>query len=241
MSYFIYNNTSSQDFGIIEHVPVQPMTIRKTNKIEVPNRTESTIIQLNQYEDITLDFVLGLKNKNLIRNVYSWLTGTGELILSSNVNEKYIVKNITVSPEYFSLRFAKLNISFVCSPFVYALNSEPVDITSATSYMTITNNGSIFCEPLIKFKPQATTDELTINTNGENLRIVIPENVKQKGYNTVIDSSLQVVYYIADNGQYINILPCTYGEIPLFHTGDNYIRHSGGVSSMNIILNERWL
>lgn len=241
MSYFIYNNISSQKYGILERCPVPPPAVRKTNKIEVPNKIESMTIHLNQYEDITLNCILGLKSKDIIRSAYSWLTGKGELILSSDVNEKYIVKNITVSPEYLSVRFAKLNISFVCSPFAYALKSDPIDITSATDYIKITNNGSIFCEPLIKFKPTTDIDEITINTNGENLKITIPQSVKQNGYNVTVDSALQIVYYIDSDGKYINILPDTYGDIPLLHTGDNYIRHSGGVISMNIKLNERWL
>ena len=60
------------------------------------------------------------------------------------------------------------------------------------------------------------------------------------GFTVVIDCDLEVVYYISGD-QKIDITYKSKNNFPLLHTGDNYIKHNGAVSSMTVTVNERWL
>lgn len=151
MSYFIYNGISSQKFGILERCPIPPQAEEQYETITIPGRTETIMRPKKQRPDLTLSFVLGVKNLKKLRECYSWLTGTGELILSRNVSEKYRVKKIKTSPEYVSRRFGKINITLTVSPYVYSAAEKSVDATAYTAESIIMNDGTCIAQPCIEF------------------------------------------------------------------------------------------
>lgn len=151
MSYFVYNDTSSQRFGVLERCPVPPPAEEQYESVQVLGRTESLLRPRRHRPDIELQLVLGIKDLRKLRECYRWLTGTGELILSSRPHEKYRVKRIRTAPEYVSRRFGKLSITFTVSPYTYAVADEPVDVTGCTAETAIMNEGMYPAQPCIEF------------------------------------------------------------------------------------------
>ena len=95
---------------------------------------------------------------------------------------------------------------------------------------------------------QATTGDediaqyITIDTNGAELFIGIPNAVISNGFKVVVDCGLYLIYYIDATGGKVNIMSYSSFDLPLLHTGTNYMRYSGeNISSVKVIINERWL
>ncbi len=151
MSYFIYKGISSQKFGILERCPIPPQAEEQYEAVTIPGRAETVMRPKKHRPDMTISFVLGIKDIRKLRECYSWLTGTGDLILSRNVSEKYRVKKIKTSPEYISRRFAKINITMTLSPFVYSVAEIPIDVTGYTAETVIMNDGNCAARPYIEF------------------------------------------------------------------------------------------
>ena len=122
------------------------------------------------------------------------------------------------------------------NPFAYSVAQKIIDLTNATSYIEVQNSGSMIAEPIITFTP-SESESVTIDTNGLILNIDIP----QEAETIVIDSSLLIIYYITSTNEKVNLMPQSVGDLPLLNIGKNYIKHSGGISAMNININERWL
>ena len=86
-------------------------------------------------------------------------------------------------------------------------------------------------------------EEKSINLMVEDTieRINEIEDIPQEAETIVIDSSLLIIYYITSTNEKVNLMPQSVGDLPLLNIGKNYIKHSGGISAMNININERWL
>lgn len=151
MSYFVYRDISSQRFGILERCPIPPQAEEQYESVQVLGRSESIQRPRAFRPDLEITLVLGIKDMRKLRECYRWLTGTGELILSSRPHEKYRVKCIKTSPEYVSLRFGKISITFTVSPYVYAVSDKTEDVTACTADTIIMNDGVYTARPCIEF------------------------------------------------------------------------------------------
>lgn len=181
MSYFIFNGVDSRTYGILERCPVPPTSEQKTTSLIVPARNEDITKCLDMFNNIIIPVTLGITDKSKLRNIYSWLYGTGELILSQNLNEKYIVKRIKVTSQYLSERFAKISVNFTCSPFAYAVTPSVVNIN--TDYTAVENPGTYYSEPVITF--DVIADEAP----------VLQGDVNFDGKVDAIDASMVVTEY----------------------------------------------
>lgn len=83
--------------------------------------------------------------------------------------------------------------------------------------------------------------QVTIYVNNEALIVGLPSAVVRNGFTVTVDSTNMLIYYTNSDGEKINIMQYSYGDLPLLHTGTNYVKYAGDVDSMSIIVNERWL
>lgn len=95
---------------------------------------------------------------------------------------------------------------------------------------------------------QATTGDediaqyVTIDCNGAQLFVGIPNAVISNGFKVTIDCGLYLIYYTDATGGKVNIMSYSSFDLPLLHTGTNYMKYSGeNISSVKVIINERWL
>lgn len=238
MSYFLYNGVDSREFGILEGVPMPPANDEIVMTVETTGHTSDAYYTTGRYDHKEIPVVLGIKDKSKLRALYSWLTTTGGLIFSTELDKYYKVIKVEKTPERISVRFGKVSITFTVEPFAYAVSPTELDLTEATDYMTVPNAGTMYSAPEIRFVP--TTEQVTVNVNGKDFVVSgLAEQVSNQN-TVVIDCDLEVVYYIQSN-QKIDITYKSKYNFPLLHTGDNYIKHDGNISSMSVNVKERWL
>lgn len=238
MSYFLYNGVDSREFGILEGVPMPPANDEIVKTVETTGHTSDAYYTTGRYDYKEIPVVLGIKDKSKLRALYSWLTTTGSLMFSTELDKYYKVIKVEKTPERMSVRFGKVSITFTVEPFAYAVSPTELNLTDATDYTTVPNTGTMYSAPEIRFVP--TAEQVTVNVNGKEF-IVSGLSEQVSGQNTVvIDCDLEVVYYIQSN-QKIDITYKSKYNFPLLHTGDNYIKHDGSISSMSVNVKERWL
>lgn len=240
MSSFTFNGISSADLGlIITSTPFRPSWVEEKEEITILGRPikqqRRTGVLANQ--DLHIEAVVSDASK--LHEIYQILQGQGKLILSTAPYEYLLCEATELVPEGVAMTMAELPLVFNCFPFARAVNPTIIDLTSATSYVVATNAGTVKGKPIITLKPSGT-DPITISINGEDFVVQIPGEVSTLGWSITIDSELQIAYYTRTNGDKISCTEYTTGHFPLLHVGENYIKHGGNVTSMEINMNERW-
>lgn len=90
--------------------------------------------------------------------------------------------------------------------------------------------------------PTTPASNVTLNVNGAELIVGLPNAVLTNGFTVYVDCGLYLIYYYDTEGNMVNIMNYSSLDLPLLHTGVNYIKYSGAdVAGMNVTINERWL
>lgn len=90
--------------------------------------------------------------------------------------------------------------------------------------------------------PATPAQQVEINTNGASLIVGIPSEVLANGFDIYVDCGLYIIYYFDTEGNMVNIMNYSSLDLPLLHTGENYMRYQGQhVDSVTVTINERWL
>lgn len=240
MSWFKFNDISSEELGLIlTKTPFRPSWAEESEEVSIPGRAAKLRRGTGTYASQELSLSAVIENTTKIHEVYKQLRGAGKLILSTAPTEYLDCEVRELVPEGVALTMAELPITFVCSPFARAVTPTIIDLTTATSYALVNNAGTVKGKPIITFKPSGTAP-VTININGEDFVVEIPGEVSTLGWKITIDSEIMIAYYTRNNGDKVSCTEYTTGHFPLLHVGENYIKHSGGVTEMTINMNERW-
>jgi len=240
MSYFIFNNIDSRDFGLLKRSPVINKSQTVANPVTIPDNPVKLYPATLNRDEISIAVTLGLRSREVLRSVYAWLDSIGTLSFSTEPDKFYIVQKTATSSEYLSARFAVIEITFICQPFAYAVNPTVQAVTASNT--EVNNVGTVFSAPEIRFIP--TSDSVIVTVNNVDFSV---ENLSQVGTQSligkevVIDSEAHVTYFVGEDGRKWSVNDHTFNDYPRLHTGLNYVRHNGNVSEMSINVRERWL
>lgn len=83
-----------------------------------------------------------------------------------------------------------------------------------------------------------TVYDIYIHAGESLMRIVTPAICSEHKYPVTVDTEHQIVYYTLANGQKVNILHYTYGDLPVFPVGVSDFYCIGAVTQAKIRLNE---
>jgi phage-related protein len=90
--------------------------------------------------------------------------------------------------------------------------------------------------------PETPAQNVMIYTNGAQLIVGIPDEVIANGFSVYIDCGLYLIYYYDVTGDMVNIMNYSSLDLPLLHTGENFMKYSGeNVTKVTVTINERWL
>ena len=122
---------------------------------------------------------------------------------------------------------------FQCSPFAYAIDNDPVELTSSPEKLQTI--GTMYSEPLIEL---TGTGDVTLTVNGTALEI------SGMSGTIYIDVHTCQVYKV-EHGSKVSILSATTGWIEQMvlvpdTEAVNIISWTGDVSGVKITKNERW-
>ena len=220
--YFIFNNISSQDMGIlVNELPPITKASRDINKIVIPGRDGFLTEDLGTYGGTVKPCECTILDIDMIDQVLAWLDGSGETIFSNQLDRKYQACIINQIPFNRIIRkWYKFIVIFDCQPFAKMLENS---IITMVAQGTIYNGGTHKSKPVIKVYGSGTIG-LYINNNLVTLSDVL-------GYVT-IDSQIMDCYKdsVLKNNQMS-------GEFPVLEVGQNIISWTGAVTKLEITPN----
>lgn len=228
MSFFIFNNTSSEDRGIIVNkIPPISKAERSFEEITVPGRNGNLYIDNKCYNSLTYEITCTLMPGSNIRTIARWLNGSGKLTISTELDKFYnvIVKNQIDFEQVYR----------VCNEFVVVFDVEPIAYSIQEKELVISKETKfIIKESTYDIKPY-----IKINGNGNitltvNNKSIILSDVEQY---IELDCELEEVY--KDNENCNNKAECE--EFPMLLPGSNHISWVGNVSSIQIKYREAFL
>ncbi len=234
LSFTFGDKNSFQDFGIyVEKRPSIPSPERRVTYIEVPGMDSRLRRDEDTYSDITLSVECSLIGDPTMKisAIKGWLLGAGEadLTFSHISGRKYLAQVVNSIDFEIVLRITShFVIMFNCQPFQYATDNTPI---SVSENMILTNPGTLKSLPIIKVNGSGTG---ALSVNGSVVSFSgIDESV-------ILNSKLQETY--KDTGTALVSKNSTKtGEYPILLLGDNTISFSGGITSLEITPNWRWL
>ena len=87
-----------------------------------------------------------------------------------------------------------------------------------------------------------SAQDIQLDVNGAILNVGIPTEALTIGAKVVVDCGLYLIYYEDANGEMVNIMQYSSMDLPLLHSGENYVKYTGdNITSAKCIINERWL
>lgn len=226
MPFFIFNNISSIDMGIIVNkLPPIIKANRDIELIEVPGRDGFITQDLGTYRGIPKAVECSIKDTANIDLISSWLTGSGEVIFSNEDDRKYkaVIKNQIDFNKVLRI-FRSFIVQFECHPYKYSLNNEVIIINENNAKIF---NSSSISKPIIKV---FGSGDVTLMINNKNITL--------KGIvdNVTLDSEMMDCY----KGIELKNNTMT-GEFPLLAPGFNNISWVGNITKLEITPNWRWL
>lgn len=243
MSYFTYNNISSETMGIkIISMPPPSRAEQVTETLTIPGRAEPLLYRRPEYLPIEheIEFAM-LYNTNTIRSVYSWLSGIGNFVRSDE-SDKYYVANAcpVIEATRISDDIFTMIVKIVCQPFAYNVANSALTVDNPSSSIIV--GGSVYSEPLLKIFTATgnLASILNLYVNGKLFTITgLEASPTPETPVVTLDTTRRIAY------QGSNIITNkTVGKFPIFEIGTNTISWQGilcTVSKIEVTKNERWL
>lgn len=225
-NFFIWANINSSKYGFLEQTPFPVASAMDFSTQCVPFKSTPSFLKENIRQTVNVSVTLGLTNRNVYDEIYPWLFNNNELsnlIFSSDLNKCYKAICKSATPSYKNYNVSSLKIDFECFPYRYNVQNIPLTISSTS---TIIVEGNYYSEPCIKINGNGN-GTITINNNTISVYV--------DGYLT-LDSERLLAY--KDNVVCLNQIV---GKFPVFQVGENSVSFDGGITSLEILKNERWI
>lgn len=242
LSYFLFNGVNSDDLGLmITSPPVRPTWALENEEFTLAGRAVKYYQKSETYESqtMTIDTFLDDISPENLQKLYQTFQGDGKLWLSSSPAEYLEV--IAQPPDIKSVAYlaGECGLKFTVKPFARAVNPTIVETGTQNSYISVNNGGTLYSEPLISFVSLANQD-IKITVNGEDFTVTHPDGCTFDS-TIFIDCEEQVVYFQRPDGATYTCMQYTSGDLPLLHTGENFVKYSGNVRDFKINVKERFL
>lgn len=236
LSFTFGGKDSFQDFGIfVASRPHLPSPERRVTYIDVPGMDSRFRRDEGTYGDITLTVECSFLGDPVpkISAVKGWLLGAGEadLTFSHIPGRKYLAQVVNSIDFEIVLKITShFVILFNCQPFQYATDNTPIVVTDGSGYV-LSNPGTVKALPVIKAIGSGS-GALTVNGGTVSF-----SNIDGT---VTLDSTVQETYQ--DTGTTLVSKNSTKtGDYPVLLPGENAISFSGGITSLEITPNWRWL
>ncbi|MVB09458.1 Phage tail protein [Caprobacter fermentans] len=236
LSFTFGGKDSFQDFGIyVASRPHLPSPERRVTYIDVPGMDSRLRRDEGTYGDITLSVECSFLGDSVpkISAVKGWLLGAGEadLTFSHIPGRKYRAQVVNSIDFEIVLKITShFVILFNCQPFQYATDNTPIVVTDGSGYV-LSNHGTVKALPVIKATGSGAG---ALTVNGSTVSF---SNIDST---VTLDSTIQETYQ--DTGtELISKNSTKTGDYPVLLPGENAISFSGGITSIEITPNWRWL
>lgn len=230
---FRYRDIDSGDFGIfIAGPPAVPVPVREVERVAVPGRDGTLLLDMGRFEDVIVSYELSFKLKrheveDYAHGIKTWLVGkTGIFRLSDSYDWDYFwMASFSPANEISNIfnRAGRVMVEFISSPRKYSYIGQELEaLLSAGGIYNLEAENS---KPYIKVYGSGNGN-LYINNQTIQLRNI-------NGY-VELDSEIEQAY----KGTTSKNSDVTLGEFPVFVPGKNNIQWDGGITKIDYI--PRW-
>lgn len=220
MSYFIFNDTHSDDMKIkIQSLPpiIKPPKRYNIKEIDGSSKIGIEVLGYKAYEK---SIQIGFLDSDINR-VMDWLDGSGRLILSNELDKYYDAWVLEQINYEHAIKFRNAEVKFMVQPYKHATGEEE------TSSRILVNQGNTDCLPL-----------MTIHGSG-------PVGVYVNG---VLQCTVNINDYITLDGEEQDAYKgsilqnrAMVGDFPVFTPGENELTFTGTVTNVRTLVRSRWL
>lgn len=232
-TWFKFKDKVSSDFGIVvSNYPAPSIPVEKFSSEEILGRSGAVTITEGEdvFKSVSLSidcFILeGIATRDAIAE---WMRGSGYLILGNDPTKRYygrLSNQIDISRIVRGNEAVAISFIFSCQPYRY--EAEPEDIV-LTIPSTIENPSYLASDPVIIVSGvgnvSVSVGEYSFSIASLNGTVTVDSDAKQ-----AYSSTSGPVISLGDDGEW-----------PRLVSGSNYITWSGGVNSVTIRPNWRWL
>lgn len=235
--WFSFNGKKSTDMGVsLLEIPVRKRPELKGKEIDVPGRSGKLWQPEDAYDDIEFNILMRTAPGADFIAIRSWLTGTGDLIISDMQDRFYCSARLNAETEYSrylpKCGMWEFDLRVVAPPFLYhvpAAGESGDDVTITSSPDTVTNPGTY------KSAPQMTIEGtgnivLTIGT-----QIVEIEELED---GIIIDSEMGDCFDLTKTRLLNDKVTLMDDDFPTLAPGANIISWTGTVTKITIT--PRW-
>ena len=227
--YFIFNGIDSRLMGVI--VTAMPPTVRAAERVDtytVAGRSGSLHEKDGAFDNYTKTMECAIRDRKKIDEIAQWLTGSGEIIFSSEPDKVYRVNIInTISISQMLRTFQKFMVTFDTYPFKYSVNAFD-EAFVLTAPANVLGRGTIYSQPIITIYGSG---DIVLNINGN------AQAVNDVDEYVTINSEIVECYKdnVNMNNSYVA------DSFPQLEVGENAINWTGNVDKIDIIPSWRWL
>ena len=225
-NWFSFNDFNTRNYALIEELPVVDRAEEDKEFVEIEGRHGFLTFDKKTYKPIEYTVTMIIKGKERRDVVKRALKGSGNLILSNEVSRYY--KAVVSSSMTFERQIRdvfKVVVSFKLQPFAYERNNEPLTYNSPFTLSNLTN---ATLQPIFRISGSGTC---TLSINNNDIKI------NEIGGCIILNFELKEAYGIDGQQKNAQIL----GELEDLIEGDNIITWNGGISSIHVTPNWRWV
>ena len=228
MNYFIFNGENSKDKGIIiTKMPPISKPAKRVEKIIIPGKNGALHQDEGTYETVLIQIQCAVVEKCNIKEIVSWLNGTGELILSNDPDIFYNA-HIINQIDYTSIvnLIHEFPLELELQPFSHSIEKYKKIYTKGNDHIFNIPDATATMLPYIKV---VGSGQINLTINNETMILNVNEYIE-------LDCELLIAhknYESADNavsGNFFKLLP-----------GLNEINILGNYTELEIVYRKAYL
>jgi len=220
----------SDDMGVIVQIlPSIPRPERNATHIVIPGRDGHLTISDDTYASVEMPIMCAVKTLGRINEISDWLSGSGDLILSSEPDKRY--KAEVFSPfgyDRLSRRIREFEVVFTAQPFRYEATPQTISLTQSG---VIVNPGTRWSKPVIDVYGAGV---LTVADSKNTYTLTVQATPGED--HVTIDSEIEECYY---NTELRNNKVS--GVFPKLQPGNITVTLGSGITRVDITGNWRWI
>lgn len=243
MSYFIFNGRNSSDFGILDRLPLDIRSERKTEIIDMPYGVP-IVYESPAFKSQRITVNLGITDTSAahLSRINQWLQGYHELIFSDDPDKHYMaVCNGVLNGTRMVQELGIIPVTFTVMPFKYANTNEFINIpfTPATADpnfndVHISYEGTWPSEPVYRV---TTSGDFKFETNNGEVKLELHD---VSGVITIDVENRKV--WDSGNNDIAHKVIVTKGGIGMMTLRDNLrVAFGKNVTKIEVKKNTRWL
>jgi phage-related protein len=236
-SFFIFNGIDCRSRGVTMRGPAPIIRPEERVKhVEIPGRSgDLTETEgANIYNSYIQTISISVKGGYNVRNIYTWLRGSGFVTFSGEPDRKQaarVIGAITLNRISRNMDRWQGEVQFYCQPLKQLLAEGKVTITSSGA--SVRNGGDVICKPMWKVTVGSGKTSISLTAGGNTIAVM-----GLTGGSVIwIDSETMEVW----NSDKTSLLTVnSTGDFPVLNPGANTVTGSNW-TSVEIEKKERYL